>query len=232
MKAKKLRLRPSTIGIFFGVFLLALSGLAGFYVPNEVVGSLAGPTPGSPASPSASISQAGHGSVMTQTSTPEAVLPTTAPAAATEAAVPTIPSPNPVVSPMPQPSFTATPSSALASTPTIAPGVVHVVVEGDTISGIAEKYGVTEDSIVRYNGLSSPDDLHIGQKINIPIPSSPRPAGTPTSEPYVKYTVKEGDTLSGIADRYGVTVDSIVRYNGLSSADDLSIGDEITIPVR
>lgn len=56
-------------------------------------------------------------------------------------------------------------------------------------------------------------------------------AAQPTAAP-VTYTVKSGDTLSGIADMFGVTVDDIVRSNNVADANSLQVGQTLTIPGR
>ena len=55
----------------------------------------------------------------------------------------------------------------------------------------------------------------------------PRPTPTPTATVYV---VQPGDTLSGIAARFNVTVDDLVEANRIVNPDALSVGDEITVP--
>lgn len=60
------------------------------------------------------------------------------------------------------------------------------------------------------------------------VPPTATPSPTPTA-PTV-YVVKAGDTLLEIAERFGVDPESIVRYNGLADPDDLSPGQELTIP--
>lgn len=55
----------------------------------------------------------------------------------------------------------------------------------------------------------------------------PRPTPTPTATVYV---VQPGDTLSGIAARFNVTVDDLVESNRIVNADSLQVGQEITIP--
>ncbi|MEO8289189.1 MAG: LysM peptidoglycan-binding domain-containing protein [Chloroflexota bacterium] len=57
------------------------------------------------------------------------------------------------------------------------------------------------------------------------------PLAAPTAPP-VTYTVKPGDTLSGIADLFGVTVDDIVRYNNIADPNSLSEGQVLIIPGR
>ncbi len=65
-----------------------------------------------------------------------------------------------------------------------------------------------------------------------PAPTpTPTPAPRPTPSPTVSvYTVQAGDTLSGIAERFGVTVEDLVRVNRILDRDSLQVGQEVTIP--
>ena len=91
---------------------------------------------------------------------------------------------------------------------------------GDTLWLLANRYGTTVDAIKRQNGLTS-DNLQIGQVLQIPVSQNGQ---------YITYTVRSGDTLWLLANRYGTTVDAIRRANGLTS-DHLSIGQTLRIPV-
>ncbi|MDQ0255685.1 LysM repeat protein [Evansella vedderi] len=108
--------------------------------------------------------------------------------------------------------------------------VTYTVVGGDTLSGIASRYGTTVDVIMRTNNLTS-DFLRIGQTLTIPNGGSTSPTSTPTqtSAPTQTYTVVSGDTLSGIAARNGTTVNAIKTANNLTS-DFLRIGQTLVIP--
>jgi len=65
-----------------------------------------------------------------------------------------------------------------------------------------------------------------------PVPSpTPTPQALPTVPP-ITYKVRAGDTLSGIADMFGVTVDDIVRSNNIADPNSLAEGQVITIPGR
>ena len=97
----------------------------------------------------------------------------------------------------------------------------YVVRPGDSLWLIAQRYHTSVDAIKRLNGLTS-DNLNIGQILKIPS------AGT-TPAPYFEYTVRSGDSLWLLAQRFGTTVDAIKRLNGLSS-DNLSIGQVLRIP--
>lgn len=97
----------------------------------------------------------------------------------------------------------------------------YVVRPGDTLWLLARRYGTTVDAIIRLNGLPD-DNLSIGQILKIPS------AGE-TPAPYFEYTVRSGDSLWLLAQRFGTTVDAIKRLNGLNS-DLLSIGQVLRIP--
>ena len=104
--------------------------------------------------------------------------------------------------------------------------VIVTVVSGDTLSEIASKYGVGLSALMNENGITKPDSIYIGQKIRIP---GTGPAPTTTLPP-LRITVQSGDTLSVIAETYGVKVSSIVSANGLPNANFLSVGQELIIP--
>ncbi|HOB27364.1 MAG TPA: LysM peptidoglycan-binding domain-containing protein [Bacteroidales bacterium] len=101
--------------------------------------------------------------------------------------------------------------------------IVHVVKSGETLSGIASKYGVSVNNIKNWNNLSS-DKISIGQKLII-NPTEQTSSKTSTQQIHV---VKRGETLSGIASKYGVSVNNIKNWNNLSS-DKISIGQKLII---
>lgn len=61
---------------------------------------------------------------------------------------------------------------ALSPTPRLSESS-YVVQEGDTLSGIAEMFGVTWDAIIQANNLQSQDNIFVGQELLIPVPASP-----------------------------------------------------------
>lgn len=95
----------------------------------------------------------------------------------------------------------------------------YTVRAGDTLWELSRRYGTTVDAIKSLNGLTS-DALYIGQVLKIP---------TSTMPSYFEYTVRAGDTLWELAQRFGTTVDEIKSLNGLTS-DSLSIGQVLLIP--
>lgn len=95
---------------------------------------------------------------------------------------------------------------------------VYTVKRGDTLSGIASKYGTTYQELAAYNGISNPNIISVGQKIKIP--------GTGA----VTHTVARGDTLSAIARKYGTTVSAIAKANNIANVNIIRVGQVLTIP--
>lgn len=102
-------------------------------------------------------------------------------------------------------------------------GVYYTVVSGDTLYGIANKYGLTVDELKKMNNLKS-NNLTINQKLLV----SGSGEKTNTGD-YDTYIIKSGDSLWSIANKYGTTVDKLKDINNLSS-NLLSIGQKLLIP--
>jgi LysM repeat protein len=105
---------------------------------------------------------------------------------------------------------------------------------GDTLSGIAGRFGVSVDQIAQQNQLDNPNLIFAGQELEIPA-AGETPLPAPTSEPPPsgesgRYTVQSGDTLTQIARRFGTTVSAIVQANGISNANFISVGQSLIIP--
>ena len=98
----------------------------------------------------------------------------------------------------------------------------YTVVSGDTLSGIGAKLGVNWKDIASLNGIGSPYTIYPGQVLKI--------SGGNSAPAKVTYTVKSGDTLSGIASKYGTTVNAIASANGISNPNLIYAGQVLTIP--
>lgn len=95
---------------------------------------------------------------------------------------------------------------------------VYVVREGDALSQIAEMYGVTTNTILWANDLTSAAGIQPGDTLVIlPIVG-------------VRHEVAAGETLGSILKKYGANLEEVLDYNNLASADSLSVGDELMIP--
>ena len=105
------------------------------------------------------------------------------------------------------------------------PGVAGEVVvkRGETLSEIADRYGTSVNRLMEMNGLRDANDLWAGSRIKVP-------GNVYSGGGSGNYTVKAGETLSEIADRYGTSVDRLVRLNGLRDANDLWAGSRIQVP--
>jgi len=92
----------------------------------------------------------------------------------------------------------------------------YVAVSGDTVSGLATKFGVSAESIKWSNGITG-NNLTIGAKLNIPPVNG------------IVYTVKAGDTPASLAGKYSADADQIIAYND-AEISGLKPGEQIIIP--
>lgn len=117
----------------------------------------------------------------------------------------------------------------------------HTVVAGDSLSGIANRYGVSMQRLMQYNSLRS-TNVTIGQSLTIPASNSPAVArqvvAPAVSQPQVarasattsrQHRVVAGDTLSRIASRYGVSVAALQRHNNMKGTT-VKLGQTLKIP--
>ncbi len=81
----------------------------------------------------------------------------------------------------------------------------HVVQKGESLGKIADRYGVSQSDILRWNNIDNPNKILVGQRLKVVASSSG----------WTQYTVKRGDTLSGIADRYNVSVSDLKSWNNI-----------------
>ncbi|MDD5146215.1 MAG: M23 family metallopeptidase [Candidatus Pacebacteria bacterium] len=93
----------------------------------------------------------------------------------------------------------------------------YIVEKGDTLKSLAEKFGISVETIAWANDLSTKATLKSGQKLII-LPVSG-----------ILHLVKKGDTISEIAQLYKADVQDIINFNGLDGAD-ICIGDLLIIP--
>jgi LysM repeat protein len=127
-------------------------------------------------------------------------------------------------------SMLLSPVGALAA-PEAEGETIHVVQWGETLSIIADRYGVTVDAIMTANGLTDPNLIYVGQRLIIPTTgSSSQPCVEPPCGQGGRHVVAPGDTLTSIAFRYGTSVAMLAAANGLSDSDLIYIGQVLNIP--
>ncbi|MGM9948938.1 MAG: LysM peptidoglycan-binding domain-containing protein [Lysinibacillus sp.] len=121
--------------------------------------------------------------------------------------------------------------STSTSISTNASAATYTVKAGDTLSGIAKKYGTTYQRLQQLNNLSS-GMIYPGQKLKVTAvnagPSISTSTSISTNASAATYTVKAGDTLSGIAKKYGTTYQRLQQLNNLSSTK-VYIGQKLKV---
>lgn len=133
-------------------------------------------------------------------------------------------------------------ASAPAAAPTSAgPGMLeHKVEDNETYYSIAKRYGVTMESMVAANPQVKPERLRPGMTVRVPMKSDRTPAnaaGSQTREsvvtssaPQRTYKIREGDTMTAIAQKHGVTEAALLKENKLSASDPFYVDDVLKIP--
>lgn len=104
----------------------------------------------------------------------------------------------------------------------------YTVKSGDTLSGIAVKYGTTYQKIASDNGISDPNKIYPGQVLRISGGKGSSFSGVSGSIKQY-YTIKSGDTLSEIAKKYGTTVKQLQSWNGIKNANVIYTGTKIRV---
>lgn len=94
--------------------------------------------------------------------------------------------------------------------PTAKRPKTHTIKGGQTLSGIAKKYGVRISDIKRWNAIQNANRIQPGQKLKL--------YGAAPGPKWVSYTVRRGDTLTGIAKRHGCSITDIRKWNNLKSS--------------
>lgn len=106
--------------------------------------------------------------------------------------------------------------------PVQSSNTTYIVQAGDTLSEIAQRFGTTYQHLAAINGISNPNIIHVGDRIVIDGVVSAQ-----SSDEY--YTVQPGDTLSGIAERYGTSYQYLAYINGISDPNKIYVGDTIRV---
>jgi membrane-bound lytic murein transglycosylase D len=118
----------------------------------------------------------------------------------------------------------------------------YIVRKGDTLGGIAKRYGVDLEPILELNRLKRSSRLTVGMNLIIPIPKDMKIAWEPEkkrgkgSQPLrseeITYTIKKGDTLWSIAQETGVNIGALSRWNNLHPDKKLTPGDKLRIRIN
>lgn len=106
----------------------------------------------------------------------------------------------------------------------------YEVQDGDTISSIADSFGIPTPAILTLNGLSWNSLLHSGQVLKLSAEPTKRAAGSPARVAGNGYLVQNGETLSTIADRLGISTEALIAANNLGDSLTIYAGQMIRIP--
>ncbi|MBW8763073.1 MAG: LysM peptidoglycan-binding domain-containing protein [Microbacterium sp.] len=136
------------------------------------------------------------------------------------------------------------PGQTLSLAGTSAPATVpaaaqtHVVVAGDTVYGIAQKYGTSVDAVLAANALTRASVIYPGQSLLVSGAAAAAPAVAPATAPAAVTTsaagaqthaVVAGDTLFGIAQKYGTTTASLYAWNAMTAQSIIYPGQSIVV---
>ena len=104
--------------------------------------------------------------------------------------------------------------------------IIYTVEAGDNLFAIAKKYSTTVAAIREMNDMGNSSNIKIGQKLK--IPGSAKPAASSPKVEEITHVVKKGEGLWDISRQYGVTIEDIVKWNGLKDTK-IKINEKLKI---
>ncbi len=119
--------------------------------------------------------------------------------------------------------------------------IIHVVQSYQTLSTISQAYSISIDQILSQNGLKIDWPLQVGQKLLIrpslvtatatPLPLTPAEKLTPAADGKYYHTIKSGETISGIAGLYKISINDLAGWNGMTSEDIIRVGQKLLLQI-
>ncbi|MGW4930343.1 LysM peptidoglycan-binding domain-containing protein [Agromyces sp. NPDC004153] len=124
-------------------------------------------------------------------------------------------------------------ATAIAAPPSAPAPPEYVVAEGDTVSGIAERFGLATAEVLAANGLGWSSLIFPGQRLALPggTVDGSAPAPPPAAPEIARHVVVEGDTVSSIAAAYGLDAADVLSANGLGPTSLIFPGEAIVLPL-
>lgn len=120
--------------------------------------------------------------------------------------------------------YSVLPTPPTPPTPPEEP-IYYTVVRGDALYKIANKFNCTIADLVKWNKITNPNLIYVGQKLivgwsNTPVPPEPVK---------VYYTVQRGDNLTKIANKFGTTVNQLVAWNNIKNPNIIYVGQVLRV---
>ena len=123
-------------------------------------------------------------------------------------------------------------------TPTPTGPITYIVQELDTLSSIAEDFGLDGIQVLMYvNDITDPDAIYVGQELTIPVEETELPTTTPLPATLlpgeeIVYVVQPGDNLESIAAKFNSTAEAIAEANEIEDPNEIGVGQELIVPVN
>lgn len=150
------------------------------------------------------------------------------------------PTKGPSPTPTKKPTATLFPTPVASPTPQLDGSIIYEIQFGDTIFGIADRFDIPVQDLYEFNDLESSSILRIGQELILAYASVQAvatdelyPDSSTRADGTVVYVINEGDTLIGIASKYGLELTELFELNAsLSEESILRVGQEVIIGIR
>ena len=108
---------------------------------------------------------------------------------------------------------------------------IYLVARGDTLKGLATRFGVTVEQLLAWNtDIKNVNLIYEGQRLTVWVTAPPPPPTTPPPASGQVYYVQKGDTLRKIAAKFNTTVDAILKVNNIANPNVIYVGQAINLP--
>jgi len=105
---------------------------------------------------------------------------------------------------------------------------IYLIARGDTLKGLATRFGVSVDSLLGWNpDIMNVNVIYEGERLIVYTTQAPPPPPPPAGQTYY---VQRGDTLKKIAAKFGTTVDAILQLNSIANPNLIYVGQALTLP--